>query len=81
MTPGDAADLSFDVQPSDTLFSTPTDIHFITPAVRVLLTDAQANPVPGVDVSIAIGDNPGFGTLSGDTTVQTDTNGSRRSRI
>jgi hypothetical protein len=43
----------------------------IAPAVSVQVTDAYSNLVSGVSVSIAIGSNPGAGSLSGTTTQNT----------
>jgi concanavalin A-like lectin/glucanase superfamily protein len=44
----------------------------ITPAVKVQLIDASGAVVPGVLVTVAIGNNTGGGTLSGTTTVLSD---------
>ena len=44
----------------------------IAPAVTVQLIDAAGGVVPGVPVTIAIGNNPSGGTLSGTTTVISD---------
>jgi len=47
----------------------------ITPPVQVLILDGSGTPVPGVNVTIAIGINPSSGTLSGTTTETTDVTG------
>lgn len=49
----------------------------ITPAVTVGVQSAQGVPVPtaGITVTLAIGANPGSGTLSGITTAMTDSTG------
>ena len=62
---GAAAQLAFTVQPTDV-----KDGAAITPAVQVTALDAHGNPVPTFvgNVSIAIGTNPGGGTLAGTTT-------------
>lgn len=44
----------------------------ITPAVLVKLTDTTGAVVPGVTVTIAIGNNPAGGTLSGTTSAVSD---------
>ncbi len=66
ITPGTATQLVFTVQPSNT-----TAGAAITPAVQVTARDAQGNTATGFtgDVAVAIGTNPGSGTLSGTTTV------------
>jgi subtilisin-like proprotein convertase family protein len=61
------AKLVFGQQPTNALAGA-----IITPAVTVSLVDAYGNPVTNDNtdqVSIAIGNNPGGGTLSGTTTV------------
>lgn len=67
IAPGALTTLAFTVQPSDALPGAT-----ITPAVQVLATDAFANPVPGVPVSLAL---LGTGVLSGGGAQNTDANG------
>ena len=55
------ATLGVGQQPTDTKFGT-----VITPAVTILAADAYGNPA-GATVTMAIGSNPGSGTLSGTT--------------
>ncbi len=64
-TPGAAATLVFFVQPSGVAPG------FITPWVRVAVQDAFGNMVPAATdvVTVALGANPGGGTLSGTLTV------------
>jgi len=64
--PAPATQLTFSVQPT----TTPVGAS-ITPAVQVTAQDAQGNTAPGFtgSVTVAIGTNPGSGTLSGTTTV------------
>src|SRR4029077_13283302 len=66
VTPGAASTLQFTVQPSTTVAGAT-----ITPAVQVTALDAQGNTATGFtgNVSVAIGTNPGGGTLTGTTTV------------
>ncbi len=66
VTAGPAAALAFSVQPSNVVASAP-----ITPAVQVSIVDAYGNVVTGAtdNVTLAIGNNPSGGTLSGTTTV------------
>ena len=66
VTPGVAAKLAFTVQPTNTAAGSA-----ITPAVQVTVQDAQGNTVTTATnaISMAIGTNPGGGTLSGTTTV------------
>src|SRR6266581_4596736 len=66
VTPGTAARLVFSVQPTGT-----TAGLAITPAVQVTAQDAQENTATGFtgNVTVAIGTNPGAGTLSGSTTL------------
>jgi ribulose-5-phosphate 4-epimerase/fuculose-1-phosphate aldolase len=66
VTAGAAAQLVFSVQPSNTAAGAA-----ITPAVQVSITDASGNLVTGAtdNVTVAIGTNPGSGTLSGTATV------------
>src|SRR4029077_4250760 len=66
ITPGSAVRLVFTVQPTST-----TSGAAITPAVQVTAQDAQGNTAAGFtgNVTVAIGANPGSGTLSGTTTV------------
>jgi len=47
----------------------------ISPTVTVRLIDNQGGVVPGVTVTIAIGNNPSGGVLSGTTTVLSDATG------
>ena len=47
----------------------------ITPVVLVKLTDLSGAVVPGVTVTIAIGNNPSGGTLSGPTSAVSDATG------
>jgi hypothetical protein len=63
---GAAAKLAFFVQPT----STPAG-YVITPAVQVTAQDASGNTATGFTgtVTVAIGANPGGGTLAGTTTV------------
>src|SRR5437763_1329004 len=65
ITAGTATQLVFSVQPS----TTPAGAA-ITPAVQVTAQDAQGNAATGVtgDVTVAIGTNPGTGTLGGERT-------------
>lgn len=67
ITPGPATQLGFTVQPS----TTTAGAAGITPAVEVTARDARGNTVPGFtgNVTVAIGTNPGGGTLSGTATV------------
>src|SRR6266446_1995620 len=66
VTPGTPAKLAFTVQPTDVVSAAA-----ITPAVQVSIQDAQGNLVPTAtnSVTIAIGTNPGTGTLSGTLTA------------
>src|SRR5207247_139103 len=66
ITPGPAIALAFTVQPGDA-----TAGAVITPAVRVTAEDAQGNVATAFSgsVTVAIGANPGGGTLAGTTTV------------
>ena len=75
ITVGPAAQLAFTVQPSSTTAGT-----IISPAVRVTVQDASGNRVtsfPGgrPTVTVAIGNNPGGDTLSGDKSNLTGTGG------
>jgi sugar lactone lactonase YvrE len=47
----------------------------LTPAVQVKVQTVAAVPVPNVNVTLAIGNNPGGATLGGTTTVPTDATG------
>src|SRR5213078_2423229 len=72
---GPAAQVAFTVQPTSTTAGT-----IITPAVRVTVQDAFGNRVtsfPGgrPNVTVAIGNNPGGDTLSGDKSNLTGTGG------
>src|SRR5207248_398611 len=66
VTPGTATQLVFSVQPSNTAAGAA-----ITPAVQVTAQDAQGNTATGFagTVTVALGTNPGGGTLSGTTAV------------
>src|SRR5438034_60754 len=66
ITPASAARLVFSVQPASV-----TAGAAITPAVQVIAQDAQGNTATGFsgNVALAIGANPGGGTLAGTTTV------------
>ncbi|HUA05761.1 MAG TPA: hypothetical protein VMB27_17765 [Solirubrobacteraceae bacterium] len=69
-TTGDG--LEFGVQPSDTMVN-----DDVTPPVTVQLVDASDSPVAqsGVPVTLALGNDPGLGTLSGTLTEPTDASG------
>jgi hypothetical protein len=64
---GPAAQLAFAVQPSPTMSG-----GIITPAVQVTAQDPYGNLATGFqgDVTLALGDNPGAGTLSGTTVAR-----------
>src|SRR5438552_5117066 len=66
VTAGAATQLAFGTQPGTTVAD-----HNITPAVKVRALDVLGNLVPSFtgNVSIATGNNPGSGTLSGTTPV------------
>src|SRR3989440_4356226 len=66
ITAGTATELVFSVQPSTTAAGAA-----ITPAVQVTAQDAQGNTATGFtgNVTVAIGTNPGSGTLAGTATV------------
>jgi hypothetical protein len=65
ITAGTASKLAFGVQPSNT-----TAGQSIAPAVTVRIEDALGNLTSSTaDVTVAIGTNPGSGTLSGTTTT------------
>src|SRR5207247_8922290 len=66
ITAGSAAQVVFNVQPSTT-----TAGAAITPAVEVTAQDGNGNTATGFtgNITVAIGTNPGTGTLSGTTTV------------
>jgi hypothetical protein len=66
ITPGSATHLVFGVQPSDSMPNAT-----IAPAVTVQVEDSLGNVVTtnSSNVTVAIGTNPGGGTLSGTTTV------------
>src|SRR5207245_1667821 len=66
ITAGTATQLVFGIQPGTTIAG-----HQISPAVKVRALDALGNLVPGFtgSVSVALGANPGGGTLSGTTPV------------
>jgi Invasin, domain 3 len=63
---GAATQLAFTVQPTTTVVGAT-----ITPAVQVTALDASGNPATNFagNVTVAIGANPGGGTLAGTTTV------------
>jgi hypothetical protein len=64
--PGTATHLAFTQQPSATVAGA-----VISPAVQVTALDPAGNPVPSFtgDVTVALGNNSGGGTLGGTTTV------------
>src|SRR5439155_17664862 len=66
ITAGTATQLAFGIQPGTTIAG-----HQISPAVKVRALDALGNVVPGFtgNVAMALGANPGGGTLSGTTPV------------
>src|SRR5207249_9378456 len=66
ITAGAATQLSFSVQPSNTGAGAA-----ITPATQATALDGQGNTATGFtgNVTVALGANPGSGTLSGTTTV------------
>src|SRR5439155_549792 len=66
ISPGQAAQLLFTVQPTGT-----TAGAVITPAVQVTAQDGLGNTVPSFtgSVTVALGNNPVAGTLTGTTTV------------
>src|SRR5207247_2457084 len=66
ITAGAATQLSFSVQPSNTVAGAA-----ITPAVQMTALDGQGNTATGFtgNVTVALGANPGSGTLSGTTTI------------
>src|SRR5205807_428089 len=66
ITAGSAATLVFTVQPTSTVAG-----GSITPAVEVTARDANGNTATGFtgNVTVAIGTNPGSGTLAGTATV------------
>ena len=66
ITPGTAATLLFTVQPSNATAGTA-----IAPAVQITAHDAQGNTATGFsgNVTMALGANPGSGTLAGTATV------------
>jgi hypothetical protein len=66
ITPGTAAALVFTVQPTNTVAGAA-----ITPEVEVTAQDASGNTATGFsgNITVAIGTNPGGGTLSGTTTI------------
>jgi hypothetical protein len=66
INPGAATKLAFTVQPTNTLAGAT-----ITPAVQVSAQDGFGNLVPAFagSVTVAVGANPGAGTLAGTTTV------------
>src|SRR5439155_197643 len=66
VTPGAATQLAFTVPPTTTIAGAA-----ITPAVQVTAQDAQGNTATafGGSVTVAIGTNPGGGTLSGTTSL------------
>src|SRR5204863_7643307 len=66
ITPGAATQLAFTAQPTNTVAGA-----VISPAVQVTALDPAGNPVPSFtgDVTVALGNNSGGGTLGGTTTV------------
>jgi len=62
--------ISITQQPAPTAAGAP-----ITPSVFVKVTDTTGAVVPGVTVTIAIGNNPSGGTLSGTTSAVSDATG------
>src|SRR5204862_8005991 len=74
ITAGTATQLVFSVQPSTTSAGAA-----ITPAVQVTALDASNNTWTGFtgDVTVAIGTNPGSGTLAGTATVAASAGGAR----
>src|SRR5207245_2255599 len=66
ITPGAAAQVVFTVQPTTT-----TAGATIAPAVQVTAQDAQGNTATGFsgNITVALGANPGGGTLSGTTAI------------
>ncbi|HJR54260.1 MAG TPA: invasin domain 3-containing protein [Gemmatimonadota bacterium] len=64
---GNVADeLEFQIQPGNT----PAGAPMATVQVRAVLAPTVTDPLFNGDITIAIGNNPGGGTLSGTTTVQ-----------
>ena len=59
-----AAQLTFTVQPTDVVAG-----EAMTPAIEVVIHDANGNVVDNATVTVAIGTNPSGGTLSGTATV------------
>ncbi len=66
----ESATLTFVVEPTTTGSRLP-----ITPAVQVSAQDPQGAVIPGLQIQIAIGNNPTGATLSGTTTATTDATG------
>jgi hypothetical protein len=66
ITPGAATALTFSTQPTNVVASAP-----ITPAVKVSIVDVYSNVVTSStdNITLAIGNNPSAGALSGTTTV------------
>src|SRR5439155_22942129 len=66
LSPATATQLVFNVQPSTT-----TAGAAITPAVQITAQDGNGNTATGFtgNITVAIGTNPGTGTLSGTKTV------------
>lgn len=67
---GPAATLTFASQPAG---STGGALLATQPALT--LTDASGNPISGASVTLALGANPGSGTLKGTTSLQTNPSG------
>jgi hypothetical protein len=65
-----ASNLTFVVQPSNANAS-----QVIAPPVQVRATDGTGAVVPGANITLAIGNNPGGATLSGTTTRMTGATG------
>lgn len=78
VTPGAATHLGFLSQPSNATANTS-----ITPAVQVVAQDAGGNLATGFsgNITVAIGANPGSGTLSGTTTVAASSGASSFSNL
>jgi hypothetical protein len=65
ITPAEPVRLAFSTQPSDA-----TAGELLAPTIEVQLLDAFDNQTPSTaNVTVALGANPGNGTLSGETTV------------
>jgi hypothetical protein len=62
--------LSFAAPPGNTVLN-----QTIAPTVQVQVADGVGNPVQGTMVTLAMGNNPGSGTLTGIATLATDSGG------